>query len=153
MTIPIWQRILGLLIYLLPWSDAIPLGTNLFLQFPFLQWITLPALPLIILERLIPFGSLILFFVLFLGVIRNPKVPYFIRFNTFQALLIDIGLILINYALQILIRPLGIGLMFGTLASSVLVVMFAIIIFTSIECLKGNEPNLPVITEAVKIQL
>ena len=153
MAIPTWQRLIGLFIYLLPWSDALAFGNNLFLQFPFLQWISLPALPFIILQRLIPFGSLILFLGLFLGVIRNPKIPYFIRFNTFQALLITICLSLINYAFQILIRPLGIELMFGALSSTVFVVMLTLIIFTTIQCLKGNEPDLPGITQAVKAQI
>ena len=34
MAIPVWQRFLGLLVYLLPWSDAIPFGSHLMLQFP-----------------------------------------------------------------------------------------------------------------------
>jgi hypothetical protein len=90
--IPIWQRLLGLLVYVLPWSDAIPFGQHLFIQFPVLQWLTLPALPLFILERGIPLGlgNLLVFFLLFLAVVRNPNVPYFIRFNTLQALLVDI---------------------------------------------------------------
>ena len=46
MPIPIWQRLLGLLVYVLPWSDAIPIGQHLLIQFPVLQWLTLPALPL-----------------------------------------------------------------------------------------------------------
>ena len=54
MAIPVWQRFLGLLVYLLPWSDAIPFGSHLMLQFPWLQWLTLPALPLVLLERGIP---------------------------------------------------------------------------------------------------
>ena len=74
MQIPIWQRLLGFLFYLLPWSDAIPFGRHLFNQFPFMQWAALPALPIVIIERGIPFGSLLIFLGLFLAVARNPKV-------------------------------------------------------------------------------
>ena len=64
MLIPIWQRLLGVLIYMLPWSDTIPFGRSLFVQFPLLELLALPALPLIILEQGIPFGSLLIFFFL-----------------------------------------------------------------------------------------
>ena len=153
MLIPLWQRLIGAFIYMLPWSDALPFGTSLFIQFPLLQWIAIPAFPLIILERLIPLGSLILFFVLFLFVIRNPKVPYFIRFNTLQALLLDITIILISYAFRIILQPLGSGLMMRTFSSTILVGVLTIIIFTISESLKGNEADLPLFSEAVKMQL
>ena len=121
MAIPVWQRFLGLLVYLLPWSDAIPFGSHLMLQFPWLQWLTLPALPLVLLERGIPFGNLLVFFLLFLAVVRNPNVPYFLRFNTLQALLVDIIVVILGYAFAILIQPLGGGLMLRTLSSTVVV--------------------------------
>ena len=98
---PLWQRLVGPLFYLLPWSDAIPLGFaegGLFLQYPLLRPLVLPAFPLMQLERSIPLGlgGLLLFFVLFLAVVRNPNVPYFVRFNALQALLTDIALIVIS---------------------------------------------------------
>ena len=153
MLIPTWQKLIGIAFYLLPWSDAIPLGRNLFLQFPFLQFLVFPALPLLLIEQLIPFGGLIIFFGLFVGVIRNPKLPYFIRFNALQALLIDICLVLLNYAFQILLRPLGTDLIFRTLTSTCLIGMLSIFIFAISECIQGKEPDLPGISEAVRMQL
>ena len=154
MPIPIWQRLLGLLVYVLPWSDAIPIGQHLLIQFPVLQWLTLPALPLFILERGIPFGlgNLLVFFVLFLAVVRNPNVPYFIRFNTLQALLVDIVVVLIGYAFTILL-PIGGGLMMRTLSSTVVVGVLAVVIFALIECSRGREPDLPGLSQAVRMQL
>ena len=153
MLIPIWQRLLGVLIYMLPWSDTIPFGRSLFVQFPLLELLALPALPLIILEQGIPFGSLLIFFLLFLAVVRNPKVPYFLRFNTLQALLIDIAVVLTTYGFQIIIQPFGGGLIVRTLSSTLLVAVLAIIIFALIECIQGKEPDLPGISEAVRMQL
>ena len=138
---------------MLPWSDAVPFGRNLFVEFSWLQWITLPALPIFILEQGVPFGGLLLFFLLFLGVARNPKVPYFIRFNGLQALLLDIALIVISYAFQILLRPLAGGLIIRSLSSTILLGVLAIIIFALIECLQGKEPDLPGISQAVRMQL
>jgi len=153
MLIPIWQKLIGILIYMLPWSDAIPFGRYLFMDFPILQWLAIPALPIMILEQGIPFGNVLLFFVLFLAVARNPRVPYFLRFNTLQALLIDIGVILISYAFQILIQPLSGRLLLSTLSSTVLIAILAIVIFAFGECLQGKEPDLPGISEAVRMQL
>tara|TARA_B100000700_G_C14873834_1_gene774681 strand:- start:130 stop:591 length:462 start_codon:yes stop_codon:yes gene_type:complete len=147
------QKLIGIAVYLLPWSDSIPFGRSLFIQIPALQVIAIPAIPLIILERLIPFGSLILFFGLFVGVVRNINVPYFIRFNALQAILMDICLILLNYALQILVAPLGNDLILQTISSTCLIGMLSIMIFTIIECLQGKEPDLPGISNAVRIQL
>ena len=151
--IPVWQRFLGFLVYMLPWSDAIPFGRHLFVQFPLLQWLAIPTLPLMILERGIPFGGLLLFFILFLAVVRNSRVPYFLRFNTLQAILIDISLILISYAFQILLQPLGNTLLLRTLSSTVLLAILAIAIFALIECFQGREPDLPAISEAVRMQI
>ncbi len=153
MPIPTWQRLVTIVIYMLPWSDALPFGTNLFLEFPSLQWLALPALPVLLIERGIPFGSLLLFFLLFLGVTRNPKVPYFLRFNTLQALLLDIALIVISYAFRILLQPIGNALIIRTLSSTILIGIMAIVIFAIAEGLQGKEPDLPVISQAVRMQL
>ncbi len=150
---PLWQRLIGILMYMLPWSDAIPFGRNLFNQVPILKWLALPALPLIIFEQVVPLGSLLLFFILFLAVVRNSKVPYFLRFNTLQALLIDIAIVLLNYAFQILLQPLGNGLIIRTLSSTILITVLTIVIFSISECLQGKEPDLPGISEAVRMQL
>ncbi len=153
MILPTWQKVLGILLYLIPWSDSIPFGKNLFLEFPFLRWLTLPALPVLIIEQAIPFGGFLLFLILFLAVIRNPKVPYFIRFNALQALLLDIGLILISYTFQIILAPIGNNLIIRTFSSSVVVTMLAVLIFSIVQCLQGNEADLPGISTAVRMQL
>jgi uncharacterized membrane protein len=156
---PLWQRLLAPLMYLLPWSDAIPLGfapDGLFLQYPLLSPLALPALPLLQLERSIPFGlgSLLLFFVLFLAVVRNPNVPYFLRFNALQALLTDIALIVLSIGFRLLLQPIAAGsLLLSTLSSAVVVAVLAILLFSLVECLRGREPDLPGISQAVRMQL
>ncbi len=153
MLIPIWQKLISVLIYLLPWSDSIPFGRYLFRDFPFLQWLALPALPIMLIKQSIPFGSLLLFFLLFLGIARNPKIPYFLRFNTLQSLLLDIAVVLISYGFQLIIQPLGAGLIVSTLSSTVLIASLAIVVFAFGECLQGKEPDLPGFSEAVRMQL
>ena len=43
---PIWQRLLAALAYTLPWSDALGFGSSLLSQFPWLNLLILPALPM-----------------------------------------------------------------------------------------------------------
>ena len=154
---PIWQRLLAPLIYLLPWSQAIPFGLGLdgvFNQFPVLKLLIWPALPLIQLDRSVPLAGLVLFFVLFLAVVRNPNVPYFMRFNTLQALLMSIIVSVLQFAFAILLRPMASGsLLIGTLSSTVVVAVLAILLFALVECLRGREPDLPGISQAVRMQL
>jgi len=160
MLIPIWQRLLGVLIYMLPWSDTEAFAQSLnqapeIIRLVF-SLLYLPAFPILLLQRTLPYGvgSLILFLGLFLAVVRNPKVPYFLRFNTLQALLLSIILSLLGLVFfEILQKPLEGTLIFNTLATTVLVAVFAIVIFALIECLRGREPDLPGISQAVRMQL
>ena len=157
MEIPLWQRLFAPLLYLLPWSDAIPFGLGLdgvFNQVPLLRLLIVPAIPFIQLNRGVPFGGLLLFFVLFLAVVRNPNVPYFLRFNTLQALLTDIVLIVLSLAFRILLQPVAGGsLLMGTLSSTIVIAVLAILVFALVECLRGREPDLPGISQAVRMQL
>ena len=153
MTIPSWQRLLALLTYLLPWSDGLPFGRSLTSLFPVLQWLSLPALPLLLVEQAIPFGGFILFLVLFLGVVRNPRVPYFIRFNALQAILLDIILIVLSLAFNLLLAPLGGNFAVRTLANTIFLGMLVLVLFGIIQCLRGKEADIPSLSEAVRMQL
>ena len=153
MTIPSWQRLLALLTYLMPWSDGLPFGRSLTSLFPVLQWLSLPALPLVLIEQAIPFGGFILFLVLFLGVVRNQRVPYFIRFNALQAILLDIILIVLSLAFNLLLAPLGGNFAVRTLANTVFLGMLVLVLFGIIQCLRGKEADIPSLSEAVRMQL
>ena len=157
METPIWQRLLAPLIYLLPWRQAIPFGLardGVFNQFPVLKLLIVPALPLMQLDRSVPFAGFVLFFVLFLAVVRNPAVPYFLRFNTLQALLTDIVIVVLSFAFGILLQPIAGGsLLLSTLSSTIVVAVLAILLFALVECWRGREPDLPGISQAVRMQL
>ena len=153
MTIPSWQRLLALLTYLLPWSDGLPFGRSLTSLFPMLHWLSLPALPLVLVEQAIPFVGFILFLVLFLGVVRNPRVPYFIRFNALQAILLDIILIVLSLAFNLLLAPLGGNFAVRTLANTIFLGMLVLVLFGIIQCLRGKEADIPSLSEAVRMQL
>lgn len=155
---PLWQRLLALLPYSLTWSDALPFGRDLFGSFPSLNALMLPAMPAMLVQNLgsmggMNLGGLLLFVLLFAAVVRNPKVPYTIRFNTLQALMLDILLVVIGLVFQLLQSLLGGGLLFRTLANTVFLGTLLILLFTVVQVLRGKEAELPTLSEAVRMQL
>jgi hypothetical protein len=155
---PLWQRLLALLPYSLTWSDALPFGRDLFGSFPSLNALRLPAMPAMLVQNLgsmggMNLGGLLLFVLLFAAVVRNPQVPYTIRFNTLQALMLDILLVVIGLVFQLLQSLLGGGLLFRTLANTVFLGTLLILLFTVVQVLRGKEADLPTLSEAVRMQL
>ncbi|MGB7564370.1 MAG: Tic20 family protein [Prochlorococcaceae cyanobacterium] len=150
---PIWQRLLALLAYLLPWSEGVPFGRSLYGMFPVLQWLSLPVIPVVLLQRLVPFGGFLLFLLLFLAVVRNPKVPYFIRFNVLQAILLDIVLVLLSLAFNVLLTPLGASFAIRTLSNTVYLGTLVLVLFAAVQCVRGKEADIPTVSEAVRMQL
>ena len=86
-----------------------------------------------------------LFLILFAGLVRNPKVPFFVRYNACQALLLDIMLIIFNYALRIF--PLN------ELNLFLFIAFISIFIFSTIQCICGIEPEIPFISKSVRMQI
>ena len=148
-------KILGILLYMIPWADSLTFGNHLYIKYPFIQIIQIPAIPIILIERSIPygFGSLLLFLGIFLGLVRNSKVSYFLRFNALQSLLINIGIIIISFIFQIFFNPFGNTLIIRTFSSTLLISVLSMIIYCVWSCTQGNEPDLPVISQATKMQL
>jgi hypothetical protein len=151
--IPIWQRLLALLTYLLPWSDALPFGRAMFAVFPWLTLLQLPALPLLFLQQAVPFGSFVLFLVLYLAVVRNPQVPQYLRFNALQAILLDILLVVVSLGFNVLLSPLGDSIVLRTLNNTVFIGSLAVLLYAVLQSLQGKEVDLPTISEAVRMQL
>ncbi len=147
------EKILGILLYMIPWSDCLIFGNHLYIKYPFTQIIQVPAIPIIFIERSIPFGNLLLFFAIFIGLVRNNKVSYFLRFNALQSLLINIGIIIISFIFEIIFSPFSNSLIIRTFSSTLLISLFSVIIYCVWSCTQGDEPNLPGISQATKMQL
>ena len=146
-------KILGILLYMIPWADSIKFGNHLYIKYPFTQIIQIPAIPIILIERALPFGNLLLFLAIFFGLVRNNKVSYFLRFNALQSLLINIGIIIISFIFEIVFSPFGNLLIIRTFSSTLLISLFLMISYCVLSCTKGNEPILPGISQATKMQL
>tara|TARA_B100000965_G_C19120557_1_gene553066 strand:- start:12 stop:446 length:435 start_codon:yes stop_codon:yes gene_type:complete len=139
------QRISSIFLYTLPLKASIPFGYYLFYKYSFLKVLFFITFPISIVENSLPFGGLLLFLILFGGLVRNPKVPYFVRYNAFQALLLDIALIIISYLLRII--PLV------ELGTIVFIFSLSIFVYSIFQCLYGVEPEIPFISNSVRLQI
>ena len=108
--------------------------------------------PIAIIEESLPLGGLLFFLILFAGLVRNPNVPYFVRYNACQALLIDIALIIISYLLRIFSIS-SLGPIISVLGSTVFIFTLCIFIYSISQCIYGVEPEIPLISKSVRMQI
>ena len=141
----IFQRLTSIIFYTLPLKASLPYGYYFFYKFSFLNILDFITFPVVIIERSLPLGGLLFFLILYSGVVRNPKVPYYVRYNACQALLLDIALIIMTYVLRIV--PLM------ELGSIIFVFIIAIFIYSIFQCIYGVEPEIPFISKSVRMQI
>jgi uncharacterized membrane protein len=118
-------------------------------------------LPILLIYAAIPFGGLLVFFLLFAFVIRNPRLGHFLRFHTLQAILMMIFLSLCSIALEILglSGRIGAGIFgasaggfspFDLLFSALFLATLIASIFGIIRAAQGEYADLPIVTEAAR---
>ena len=155
-TADVKERFFGAAVYLFAIFDAILIGQALPRQIPPLE----PLFELLLLlvspitylysvfNSIIPFGfgSFIVFLILFIAVVRNERVPYFIRFNTLQSILFGIAVALISIVFQTLG---GLALIGGL----VFIVVTGASLYCIAECAMGRYPEIPTVSAAAYSQL
>ena len=149
-TVP--DRIFASLPYLLPLIDGLGFGRYLFAQFPVLQLFLIPLTPLLQLYR-VPFASLIIFFALYLGVVRNENISHFIRFNAMQAILLDIVLMLCGLVLPIFSKGLQVAFIAETLYNMVFLGALAAFLYAVVQSALGRYAEIPPLSDAVYMQV
>lgn len=148
-----WKdRLFASLVYLFPLYSALEFAGFLFRQYPFLQLMAIPLYPLILLNK-IPFGGFILFIVLFAAVVRNARISHFIRFNTMQAILIDILLILIGLVFNVIFGGLGLSLVTETIANAIFLGTLVACGYGIFQSASGKYAEIPTISEAAYSQV
>ena len=154
-TIP--HRIFACLPYLLPLMEGIVFGMSLIMQFPIIGIILTPFFPLLALYGQItggiPLGGLVVFFVLYFAVVRNYRVPHFIRFNTMQALLLNIVLAVAGLVLSLLAPALKGTLILSTLQNTLFLGMLAAFFYAVVQSLMGRYAEIPTLSDAVYVQV
>jgi len=146
------DRLWGSLPYLLPLVAALPFGfvpSGLFQSLPGLIPIFSPLL------RLLPLATgwlgMGLFFALLFFVIRNGRVAHFVRFNTMQALLLNIALFLVQVLMQVfamLFGSLGLAALVSILATTALLGVIAVTLYAWVQNVRGHYAEVPVLSDA-----
>jgi hypothetical protein len=149
------DRFLAALSYLYPLVSSAPVALSALKLFPQLFPVLAPLLTVGVLIEQIPYLSFMIFLALFLLVVRNPRIHYFIRFNTMQAMLlgIAISLYLICQYLFTVVPGVDFGLVFRILDNVVFLGAFAIVCYGMVQCLRGIYPEVHTISDAAKSQL
>ena len=148
------DRIFASLPYLLPLFFALPFGSSFFQQFPDLGTIyELLLTPVIFIYSTSRYANVVIFFLLFLLVVRNERIIHFIRFNTMQAILLDILLFLCSLVRRFLLQPLGTNLVTDTLLTLVFLGAVVACGYSVVQSLLGRYAEIPTLSEAAYAQV
>jgi uncharacterized membrane protein len=155
------DRIFSCLTYLLPLMDVVGLVGGVLLASgsflaPVLAAIILPLSPL--LGFYYGFGGfmpLIIFFALYMLVVRNESVPHFIRFNAMQSILIGIVLSLFSILWRFVfssIFPTS-SLVTQTIFNTAFLAVIAAVGYSIVQSALGRYAEIPTISEAAYTQV
>eukprot|EP00198_Chlamydomonas_reinhardtii_P000794 XP_001690129.1 predicted protein [Chlamydomonas reinhardtii] len=149
------DRVLAALPYILPYFDAVQYGRYLFHMYPAAKACITPFLPAMSLYHSLPFGSFIVFFGLYLGVVNNPSLSRFVRFNAVQAILLDIILVLPRLLETVLTPPTsGWGAQVYIQSQSFIWIFITMwVVFGIVSSMLGQWARIPFIHEAAEAQL
>lgn len=151
-TVP--DRIFACLPYLLPLVESLNFGDFLLRQFPFLE---IPLLPVRIVAALYnslgSLGQILVFFGLFLFVVRNEKISHFIRFNAMQAILLDIVIFLFSILVRFLSNVPGTDFALETIANTIFLGVVVSVVYSVFQSVLGRYAEIPAISDAVYMQV
>lgn len=153
------DRIFACLVYLLPLMDVIGLvfnqiGSGSFLS-PILNLILVPLFP--VLSIYYGFGGfmpLIIFFALYLLVVRNESIAHFIRFNAMQSILFGIVLSLFSIVWRYMLSGiLGNTLLAQTLFNTIFLGTVVAVGYSVVQSVLGRYAEIPTISDAAYTQV
>lgn len=93
-------RVLSVFPYLVPLMGSLAFGQEMYDTFPAISWLINVFGPMLQAYYSNSFTPFFVFFALFLAVVRNEKLPHFLRFNTMQSILLDICIMLGGLIIQ-----------------------------------------------------
>jgi uncharacterized membrane protein len=147
------DRIFACLPYLLPLIEVFAFGQFFLSDFPLLGLIFLPLLPLLRIYYGVRYAGIIIFFALWLLVVRNEKISHFIRFNTMQAIILDIVIFLCSILTDIVKLVPGSGFAMQTLYTTIFMGIVAAVVYSVAQSLMGKYAEIPAISDAVYMQV
>ncbi len=146
------DRFFGSLAYLLPIADVGFFGYFVFAEFPIVGNFYQTIAPILQLNS--GFVGLFLFILLYAGVVANPRISRFIRFNVLQAILLGILLFLfgfpLRFALESSLLPIAVT---QVLMNTVFIGTWAIVVYGIVMSALGRYTEVPQLSETAQIQI
>ncbi|KDP26887.1 hypothetical protein JCGZ_18045 [Jatropha curcas] len=152
---PATDRLISAVAYTLPFFNSLQYGRFLFAQYPQLGLLFEPLIPLLNLYRSMPYASFVAFFALYLGVVRNPSFSQYVRFNSMQAVTLDV-LLVVPLLLARIFNPGRSGLGFKLLIwghNAVFLFSCFCFVYGLVSSVLGKTPYLPFVGEAAGRQI
>ncbi|TYQ29780.1 Tic20 family protein [Pseudanabaena sp. UWO310] len=156
------HRFYSCLPYLLPLSAGVIYGAVLFQQFPILLFPFFPFIWLygnVLAFPLVPVlgltGEFFLFMGLFFLVVRDARVPHFVRFNTMQALLMQIALFIAQLLFQLVEQISSDALpsvINATIANTIFIGTTLLAGYAIYHSIKGEYSDIPTLSQAASFQ-
>ncbi len=153
------DRAFSALPYLMPIIDAIALSltaagpaNSILTQVPIFEPLLILLAPIMQIYLGVPFASFIIFILLFTLVVRNDKISRFIRYNTMQAIMLNITVFLCSLIIRFIFAPIG-GFVVQTLASTVFLGILVGSIYSIVQSIRGEYAEIPTISDAVQMQI
>lgn len=147
-------RLTSCLCYILPLMGTLPHGVDtIHDQYPLFGILYIVFQPLLHAYHANPLTPFLVFMSLFIVVVRNVKLPHFLRFNALQSIMLDISVMLGGLIIQYLpfeIQASWVGLFLGIVTwVTGMGAVFYSVFFT----VQGKYCDIPVISEAVYVQI
>mmetsp|Transcript_38166 Transcript_38166/g.90626 ORF Transcript_38166/g.90626 Transcript_38166/m.90626 type:complete len:247 (-) Transcript_38166:207-947(-) len=146
-------RVFAAFMYVIPWIDTLTLGREIFHTFPQTIILYLLPSPFVNIYYLNTFMPLIVFFLCFLAIVKNTKLHHFVRFNTMQAIMLDIGVMLFNILRAYFPAEIRWSVLMVLFDKFSFVVCMATIMYGVFFTLRGYYADIPFVSEAVYIQV
>ncbi|TYI78862.1 hypothetical protein E1A91_D06G244000v1 [Gossypium mustelinum] len=153
--IPATDRLISVAAYSLPFFNSLQYGRYLFIQYPQLGILFDPILPFLSLYKSVPYASFVAFFALYLGVVRNPSFSHYVRFNSMQAVTLDV-LLVVPLLLTRIFNPGRVGLGFKVMVwghTGVFVFSCLCFVYGVVSSILGRTPYLPFVADAAGRQI
>ncbi|OVA10826.1 hypothetical protein BVC80_8199g11 [Macleaya cordata] len=148
------DRLIAAICYFYPFFDGIQYGKYVINQFTPIQVLLQPLIPAIRVFKSFPFNGFLVFLTLYFIVVRNPNFSRYVRFNTMQAIVLDVLLIFPDLLERSFHPSEGVGLdLMMSLDSTVFLFLLVSLIYGSSSCLLGQVPRLPIVAEAAERQV
>jgi uncharacterized membrane protein len=129
-------------------------GAELQTLWPTLGAVLAPLLfPAILVYSIVPFADLVVFFALYFLIVRNERIPHFIRFNTMQALLLNIVLFVLRLTLQIFEVSPSLQFIISAIYTAIFLTVLGVVGYTIVQSLRGRYAEFPAISDAVYMQV